>query len=64
MSALEPSGRGPGDFRIKDDVEVGVGQPPDIVRRGVHRGRDIDVDAEALTEQARDLDEIVTVPET
>jgi hypothetical protein len=60
VGALQPAGRGLGDLRVEHDVEIGVGQAPQVVGRGAQRRGDVDPDAEAL-QQARDFDQVVAV---
>ena len=62
IGPLQPLRGGAGNFGIEHDVEIGIGQSRQIVRRCAHRRHHIDRNAQC-TEQARDLGDIVAVAE-
>ena len=62
VDPFQPGGGGAGDLGIEHDVEVRVGQPAQVGRRGAERGGDVHLDAQPA-QQAPDLDDVVAVAE-
>ena len=60
--ALQPGRQGTRHFRIQADVEIGIRQAPEVVRRCPQRRDHVDVDAQ-FTEQPGDLDHVVAAAE-